>query len=277
MPFPSKEGLLPVTGSGVAWDRSAVRSGTPVLFIHAGVADRTMWDPQWVALAATTNLVRLDLREFGESTTPPPGPRSRVDDVLETMDEAGLERVHLVGASMGAGVCVEVALTAPDRVASLLLGPPGGSLLATMTDDLREFVEAENAALDAGDLDAAVEANIRAWVLGPGRSEADVDADVVDKVRRMQRHVFEVGVAMGDPEMLEMDPPALDRLAEVGVPTLVLIGGHDLDTTKDAADRIGTGIRHALRVDWPDAAHLPSMEHPARFTDLLQRWLGDQQ
>jgi 3-oxoadipate enol-lactonase len=161
---------VPVTSSGIAYDCSSRHGGLPVLFLHAGVADHRMWDPQWDALAATWDIARLDLRGFGSSDRAPTGPVSEVEDVMATMEEAGLGRVHLVGASLGSGIALEVALTVPERVASLCLCPPGGSLLATRTQDLVAFAEEENAGLQAADLEAAVEANIRAWVVGPGRT-----------------------------------------------------------------------------------------------------------
>ncbi len=265
---------MPVTSSGIAYDCLSPHGGVPVLFLHAGVADRRMWDPQWEALSATWDLARLDLRGFGSSDRAPAGPLSAVGDVMATMDEAGWGGVHLVGASLGAGVAVEVALTAPERVVSLCLCPPGGSLLATRTEDLVAFAREENAALEAADLDAAVEANVRAWVVGPGRTETDVDPGVVAAVRRMQRRAFQIDAILGDVERVEMTPPAVERLEEITVPTLILLGGHDLETTKDAADRLTVGIRQAQRIEWPDAAHLPSLEHPDRFTDLLRGWLA---
>lgn len=245
-----------------------------MLFIHAGIADRRMWDPQWEALADRWDISRLDLRGFGESDTPPNGALSRVEDVIATMDHARLERVHLVGASLGSGVAVDVALTAPDRVASLLLCPPGGGLLTTLTDDLLAFAEKEDAALNAGDLDAAVETNVRTWVVGPDRTDADVDPGVVAAVRQMQRRAFEIDEVLGEVERVEMAPPALERLDQIEVPTLILVGKYDLKTVNGAAERLCAGIRHVTRIDWPDAAHLPSMEHPDRFTDLLRGWLG---
>jgi pimeloyl-ACP methyl ester carboxylesterase len=263
-----------VTSSGIAYDCLSPHGGVPVLFLHAGVADRRMWDPRWEALAATWDVARLDLRGFGFSDRAPTGPLSEVADVLATMDEARMGRVHLVGASLGAGIAVEVALTAPERVASLCLCPPGGSLLTTRTDDLVTFAQDENKALEAADLDAAVEANIRAWVVGPGRTETDVDPGVMAAVRRMQRRAFEIGAILGDVERVEMTPPAVERLEEITAPTLILLGGHDLETTKDAADHLTVGIRQAQRIDWPDAAHLPSLEHPDRFTDLLRGWVA---
>lgn len=176
---------------------------------------------------------------------------------------------------MGAGVAVEVALTAPQLVRSLLLCPPGGSLLADLTDDLQAFLTAERTALAAGDLDAAVEATITAWVVGPGRDPAQVDAGFQDFVRRMQRQAFQVTASWADVDEAELNPPALDRLGEITAPTLVLVGAHDLATTRNAADRLCEGLGEARRADWPDVAHLPSLEQPDRFLTLLLDWTAE--
>ena len=168
-----------------------------------------MWDPQWDALAASWDIARLDLRGFGSSDRAPNGPPSEVEDVMATMEEARWGRVHRVGASLGAGIAVEAALTAPERVASLCLCPPGGSLLTTRTKDLVAFAQEENAALEAANLEAAGEANTRTWVVGPGRTDTDTDVDpgAVAAVRQMQRRAFEVDETLGV-ERVEMTPPA---------------------------------------------------------------------
>jgi pimeloyl-ACP methyl ester carboxylesterase len=261
------------TASGIAFDRVGPPGDLPVVLLHAGIADRRMWEPQWPRLTAERDVVRLDLRGFGDSSGRPDGVLSPVDDVVDTLDALDIARCHLVGASFGAGVAVEVALTRPDLVASLLLSAPGGALIAERTPDLRAFVDAERAALMAGDLDAAVEANLAWWVDGPHRDAGVVAPEVRELVRRMQRRAFELTEDWDDVEEHELDPPALARLAEVAVPTLVLTGALDLDAIADAAHRVTEGIAGARRVDWPDVAHLPSMERPDDFLALLRSWL----
>ena len=81
------------TPTGIAYD-VASGSGLPVVLIHAGIADRRMWDPQWPALTASRPAVRLDLRGFGDSTAQPDGELSHVDDVLEALDHLGIPRWH---------------------------------------------------------------------------------------------------------------------------------------------------------------------------------------
>ena len=256
------------TSTGVAYDRAGPPGEPPLVLLHAGVADRRMWDGVWPALTSVRDVLRLDLRSYGDSAEKVPGPVSHRADVAGLLDELGIGRAHLVGASFGSGVAVEVALERPDLVASLVVAPPGGSLLAEMTPDLRAFADAENAAIEAGDLDAAVRANLDTWVVGPGRSAADVDPGVLAAVGEMQRRVFEIGLAWGDDYAeAELDP--LPRLGDIAVPVLVLVGGHDLDPVTAAAARLAERLPQCSRVDWPDVAHLPSMERPADFAALV--------
>lgn len=261
------------TSTGIAYDRAGPRGGLPVLLLHAGIADRRMWDPLWPTLNKTRDVVRLDLRGFGESDARPRGTLRPVEDVLETLDVLGIERCHLVGASFGAGVAVEVTLTRPEQVASLLLSAPGGSLISEVTPDLQAFIEAEGAALERDDLDAAVEANLVWWVDSPQRDARSSDPEVRRLVQRMQRRAFEISVRWGDVKEHELDPPALARLAEIRCPTLVLVGALDLAAVQEAARRVTGGVFGARRVEWPNTAHLPSVERPEDFLVLLDEQL----
>ncbi|MFL6177274.1 MAG: alpha/beta fold hydrolase [Ornithinibacter sp.] len=263
------------TPSGIAYDRAGPPSGTPVVLLHAGIADRRMWDPQWAALTAVHDTVRLDLRGFGGSDRAPTGSLDPVADVLDTLDHLGIAACHLVGSSLGAGVGVEIALTRPDAVRSLLLAPPGGSLLTERTPAFAAFAATENAAMARGDLDAAVDADITAWVVGEGRTLADVDPTVVSAVRAMQRGAFEIDAAWADPDLdaVHLDPPAVERLGDLSAPVLLVLGGHDLDIVHLATGTLEAGLRDVRRVDRPDVAHLPSMEEPEEFLQLLLDWV----
>jgi 3-oxoadipate enol-lactonase len=262
------------TSESIAYDREGPRGDPPIVLIHAGVADRRMWEPVWPMLSEEQDVVRVDLRGFGDSAARPVGPVSHADDVLDALAEIGVDRCHLVGASFGAGVAVEAALTRPAAVASLLLASPAGSLLE-MTPRLRAFIDEEAAALELGDLDAAVEVNLSSWVDGPHRRPDQLDPKMRALVGRMQRRAFDVTYDWEDVEESELEPPALDRLGEISVPVLVLVGGLDLDTVHEAAGRVVSGVASARRVDWPHVGHLPSLERPADFLDLLREWTAE--
>lgn len=262
------------TPSGIAYDRSGPVGELPILLLHAGIADRRMWDPQWSALTAMRDVIRLDLRGFGESTVRPQALLSPVDDVVEAMDELGVSRCHVIGASFGAGVAVEVCLSRPDLVESLVLSAPGGELIPERTPDLTAFIEAEDAALERDDLDTAATVNVTWWLGGTGRDASAVDRLVREQVHRMQRRAFEITADWDDVEEFELDPPALDRLGDISVPTLVLLGLDDLRAIHLTADRLTAEVPDCTRVAWAAVAHLPSMERPDAFLDLIRDWLS---
>lgn len=257
------------TTNGIVYDRAGPSGQTPVVLLHAGVADRRMWDAVWPGLVATHDTLRLDLRGFGDSSVRPAGRPSPVGDVTESLAELGIGRCHLVGASYGAGVAVDVALTQPAFVLSLMLVAPGGSLIAEATPDLRKLFDAERAALAEHDLDAAVEANLVAWVDGLHRDRSSVDAAVRERVGQMQRRVFELEADWDDLEEDELDPPALERLSEIRLPTMILEGGLDMEAIHNTTRTLADAIAGATLVSWPDCAHLPSMERPHDFVALL--------
>lgn len=260
-----------LTRGGVAWD--AIGAGEPLVLVHAGVADRRMWDPQWTALSAVFRVIRYDARGFGE-TLPPTGPWSHHSDLGALLGELGIERAHVVGASMGAGIAVELALGRPDVVLSLILVAPGGALLGQPPDVLRSLWREEGEALDRGDLDAAVEINLRAWVDGPTRSTDAVDPAIRAFVGRMQRRAFELSTWDNDaaPEG-ELEPSAAERLGELRIPVLTLVGLADWPPIVDVAERIGREVPGARVVRWPGIAHLPSLERPTEFERLVREFV----
>ncbi|MDQ2964676.1 MAG: alpha/beta hydrolase [Chloroflexota bacterium] len=259
------------SSGGLAWDGTG--RGETLVLLHAGVADRRMWEPQWVALGGAFRVIRYDARGLGE-TLPPARPWSHHGDLAGLLDELGLERVHLVGASMGAGIAVELALDRPQSVASLFLVAPGGALLGEAPDVLRSVWRAEGEALDRGDPDAAVEVNLRAWVDGPTRSREAVDPAVRTFVGGMQRRAFELPTWDSNvaPES-ELEPSAAGRLAELRIPVLALVGMADWPPIIEVAERIGREVPGSRVVRWPGVAHLPSLERPAEFERLVREFI----
>lgn len=121
-------GRMRVEGGTLYYDVRG--SGPPVVLLHAGGMDLTMWDPQIGTLARTFRIIRYDARGHGRSTAPR-GPSSTVEDLRLLLDHLGVERAHLVGISMGAGVALNFSTTHPERVRTLVLvstsGPPPGA------------------------------------------------------------------------------------------------------------------------------------------------------
>jgi pimeloyl-ACP methyl ester carboxylesterase len=230
-----------------------------------------MWDAEYADLASRFRVVRMDLRGFGCSPHSP-GPFAYHEDVAEVLRAAGIERAVLVGCSFGSTVAIETALAHPGLVVRLVLVSP--SLGAEESGEMIRFGEAEEALLERGDLDGATELNLRMWVDGPHRKPDQVAPGVRERVRVMQREAF----AMETPEgvaRVRLEPPAGQRLAEIRVPTLIVVGALDAPFILDAAERLTRGILGARRVVVPGAAHLPTLEQPEAFRAALEEFLGD--
>src|ERR1700694_3466637 len=104
--------LMDVTlnSARIHYERSG--SGFPLLLIHAGIADSRMWEPQAKAFANQFDMVRPDLRGFGDSKLPPV-PYSMLADMIALLDYLDIDRAHVVGCSMGGTLAIDFALEHP--------------------------------------------------------------------------------------------------------------------------------------------------------------------
>lgn len=251
--------------------------GPGVALLHSTVCDSRMWDTEFAALADRYRVVRFDLRGFGRSELPP-GPFSHIDDLRTVLDGADIDRTTLVGVSAGAGLALDFALAEAQRVRGLVLGGPAiGGL--DWSEEVSRFGEREDELLDAGDLDGAVELNLRMWVDGPRRGPDAVDPAVRAKVGEMQRRAFEVQLAAfsGDEQpgpQARLEPPAIERLEEVAAPTLVIVGDADVNDVIERAEILAVRIPGARKVVLHDVAHMVNLERPEEFQALVDEFLA---
>ena len=248
--------------------------GPALALVHEGICDSRMWDGQWESYAREFRVLRGDLRGFGR-TPLEAGRYSNARDVIEALELHGLERVALVGVSLGGRVVLEVALARPDLARALVLVAPGLPGHDWSAETVAGWEE-EEAALKAGDFDAAVEINLRMWVDGPRRHPDEVDPQVRARVGEMQRRALELQGPLGEEAEEELLVPDLaERLGEISVPTLVLVGEEDLPDMHAIAKRLASEIPGARRATIAATAHVPSMERPREFDELVLGFLKE--
>jgi 3-oxoadipate enol-lactonase len=246
--------------------------GPPVVLLHAGVADSRLWEPQLRSFPQSHSVLRVDLPGFGNSPLET-NPVSLRGAVRDAMDAEGFDRAALVGVSLGGTTSLELTLESPERVSALVLvgaGLPDHE----WSRDVTSFFAAEEEALESGDLDAAVDANLRMWLAGPRRDLDDIDPGMRELVGEMQRNVFRQQQGHDDVRMLRLEPPESDRLGEVDVPTLVLTGDEDVGDIHSIANRLADGIPGAERATIAGAAHLPNLERPDEFDRIVLDFLA---
>jgi pimeloyl-ACP methyl ester carboxylesterase len=244
-------------------------SGRAVILLHAGVADRTMWREHLEPLAAAGyRTIAPDLPGFGEAHVAP-GPQAPWNDVLETINALGVERAALVGNSFGGAVALRVASVAPVAVSALaLISTPPPDLQPS--PELEAAWEAEEAALERGDVDAAVKAVVGAWTLPDAPSE--LRERVADMERRALALQSEGAGATEAPDPLEQDPGAVAR---IDVPALVAAGEREpFADFREGAEALARSLPRARLELIPAAGHLAPLETPAAFRELLLTFLA---
>jgi 3-oxoadipate enol-lactonase len=268
----SQTGFLNVQGAPIYYEVAGRDNRPALLFLHAGIADSSMWDEQFSAFADQYRVIRYDLRGYGQSQFPG-GAFAHYEDPAELLRFLGVKKAHVIAISFGSKVAVDFALIHHQMVATLVLVAPGvGS--TKPSEQVRRFNEEEDALLERGDLQGATELNVRFWVVGPKRSPEQVKPEVRERVYAMQYHAFTIPIPEGAEE-LELEPPALRRLAEIQVPTLVIVGDCDLPEKIEFARQLATEIPLAQLEIFEDVAHMVSMEKPQEFNDSVRNFLNN--
>lgn len=243
----------------------------PVLFIQGLGADKHGWNLQRLATAPWYRSVALDNRGAGRSDKPH-GTYSleqMADDAIAVLDHAGIETAHVVGASMGGAISQILAVKHPDRLRSLTL-----ACTAARNHPWREELLASwrDAALERGI--GAMGHEAARWVIGP-RS-----------FRRLLPAIGWLGpLALGRPahafaaqcdallQAGELDPTLLERLGDIAVPTLVLVGNQDILTPRGDSEDLVDRIPTAELVVISGAAHGFMIEHAPAFNRVLLEFL----
>ncbi|HZU68136.1 MAG TPA: alpha/beta hydrolase [Ktedonobacteraceae bacterium] len=265
----SESGFLDVQGAPLYY--AVTGQGQPLLLIHAGIADSRMWDEQVPVFAPQYQVIRYDLRGFGKSQFPA-GSFASYEDPAALLRYLHIEKAHVVGVSFGGKVAVDFALVHPEMVNSLVLVAPsiGG---APSSEAVKGFNEEEEMHLERGDLEAATDLNVRFWVDGPRRTPDQVNPEVRRRVYEMQYHAFTVPIP-AEAEEVVLEPPAIKRLAEIRVPTLIIVGDCDQPDKIALAQRLAAEIPQARLEIIKGAAHMVSMEQPEAFNRLVQDFLN---
>jgi len=250
----------------IAWDRRG--AGSPVVLVHGLGYARWGWEPVADLLAELFEIVLLDNRGIGDSDAPP-GPYTVAEmtgDVLSVMDEAGVERAHVIGTSLGGMIAQELALSVPERVEQLVLvcTTPGGPNAAPMPEVTVRLI-AEAPALEP--LIA-----LRRFVenaLAPNPREELVERILAHRLQTAQPLAAWMAQAGAGASF-----DAWSRLGDLTVPTLVLHGTADVVVDPANADLLADHIPGA-RVEWFEGCgHLLFWEEPAHFVEVVGEFLS---
>ena len=248
----------------IAWEE---RGSGPALLLVQGLGyARWSWEPILPGFAARFRVLCFDNRGIGDSDKPP-GPYTAQEmaaDALQVLDEAGVERAHVLGASLGGMIAQEVAVTAPERVDKLVLccTTPGGAATVPMPEaTVRLFAEAPSLAPDVA---------LRRFVVN-ALGESPPAALVEELHRRRLEHPpdpagWQAQAAAGT----TYPGPA----GEIAAPTLIVTGTADNVVDPANADVLAGRISGSRVVRLEGAGHLFFWERPGEVVRIVTEFLG---
>jgi 3-oxoadipate enol-lactonase len=241
--------------------------GLPVVLLHGFSLDLRMWEEQSAALTDRFRVIRYDMRGFGRSSLPSAKAYSHADDLHELLSRLNATPAHVVGFSNGGRIAIRFALAYPQAVRSLTLVDSVLDGHAWSTDWISLWGPIENTA-KAGDMPAAKRLWLEHPLFAPARERSDLATRLSEMVQDYSGWHWvnaDPGVAPG--------APAIKRLNEIRVPSLIVVGERDLLDLHRIADTLASGIVGAVRVQIPGVGHMSNMEAPLDFNRHLLDFL----
>ncbi len=238
-----------------------------VVFLHPFSSDSRIWEPQLDAFGSQCRIITVDLPGFGPQARPI-GAANLGSILGSVLDSLGLMRAHFVGASFGASVAIDFALTYPRRVHSLTLVSPTLNGKKTGIASWAECIKLAN----SGDRVSAIEL----YLMDP----------IFDGLRR-QEMIFEYVRSLSfDYSCLhwmgkvtnKFNESAPDtRLAELTMPTLIVSGTKDVKGMRQVSDLLTKSLPSVRRAEIGGAGHFPAIESANQFNRIFGTFLSDLQ
>ncbi len=254
-----------LNGTELHW-RDAGRGTHAVVLLHAFPLHSGMWSRQVEALSPTHRVIALDYRGLG-GTGGSPEPSTMpllASDVRALLGHLRIERAAVVGLSMGGYLALELWRQAPGLFTGLAL-----------CDTKAGADTAEGAAGREAFAKSALTQGLH-WVaeqMAPKLLKPSPDAAALAEVRTLIGGGTPVGVAAAQRGMA-LRPDSTPTLATITCPTLVVVGEEDGLTPPAEAEKLAAGIRGAVLKRIQGAGHLPNLEQPAAFNEVLTRFVA---
>jgi pimeloyl-ACP methyl ester carboxylesterase len=246
--------------------------GIPLMMIHAGVADSRQWDNEFEYFSQSNQVIRYDMRGYGKSE-PVDGEFSHMSDLVTLLNALEIhEPLVMMGCSMGGGLAMDFALTHPSRAKALIMVDAGPSGLELDVPTPSKFADAAKA-FEAGNLDLVAELETQIWFDGMDRMPEQVNPAMRKLLYEMDRLALSYEVKQLGQRQPNTQIPAFDRLGDLNIPVLVIVGAHDTAYMLAAADYMTDKIQSARKVIIEDAAHLPNMDQPQEFQGIVKDFL----
>jgi pimeloyl-ACP methyl ester carboxylesterase len=249
--------------------------GHPLVLLHGGYLDTRMWDDQFAVFADYYQVIRYDIRGFGKSMLPQV-PYADRQDLYELLQFLGIKKTYLLGLSLGGAIAIDFILEHPDMVDALMLvgSPvPGYPFEVMFTEqELQEKIRQQTPLANA-----MRERNIPAMVDLLMDDPTLMPSPHYPAARQRVREIlaeYSFDWVLNPALKQELIPVAYGRLAEINVPTLLIVGADDDIILHKSADKLEQDIPCARRVAISETHHMPNMEKPEEFNQIVLDFLS---
>lgn len=270
-----KGDFLAVQGGRLYYEISG--TGYPLVLLHAGITNLRMWDEQIQEFSKHYLVICYDARTFGKSTSEAVKFSNR-QDLLELLNHLKIDKAHVLGISRGGIIAMDFTLEFPNKVSSLIMvasRPSGFEHEDTETE--KPYFARDEELSEAKNAEAIADLDVEMWVDGPGQKPGRADKNVRQKVREMTLGNYQYYFAAfpdQEPSSVPLKPLAVERLASMSVPTLVITGSLDFSYTHAAAKLMNRAIANTKHVVISDVAHMVNMEKPKEFNNVVLEFLS---
>ena len=241
-----------------------VGSGPAIVLVHGYPFNRTMWDEQVAALRDNYRVIRLDLRGHGESESSE-GPATMnlmAQDIASLLDQLDISRAVIGGLSMGGYVILAFCQLFPARVEKLLLA----DTRAQADTEEGKKVRAEQAQKILAEGMGGIADTMLPKLLAP--ETVSKRPEVVKRVRAMMLQTKPEGAAAALGGMAIREDQT-ERLAQINVPTLILVGREDAITPVADSEKMHEAIGGSRLFVIENAGHVSNIEQPEQFNKAL--------
>jgi pimeloyl-ACP methyl ester carboxylesterase len=229
-----------------------------------------MWREQIAAIAPSHRVIAPDLRGHGDSPDPDGAYTmdEMADDIIELLDALKIaEPIVLGGLSMGGYVALTIMARYPDRVRGLILMDTRAS--ADTPEVARDREASAQAVLGANRPNAVVEKMLPRLF---GKATIQDHPELVEPIRSLMLESSPRGVA-GALRGMAIRPDRRPMLAQISVPTLVLVGEEDAITPPEEVKGLSSAIPNSQLVVIPQAGHLAPWENPVATNQAISEFL----
>ncbi|MEO0915445.1 MAG: 3-oxoadipate enol-lactonase [Pseudomonadota bacterium] len=252
------------SGADLTYRIDGAESGPPVVFVNSLGTDYRLWDKLIPLLPAGLRLIRFDKRGHGLSTCPEPPftMGALIADLEQLLDHLGVTGAVIVGCSIGGMIAQGLAVKRLDQVRAMVLSNTGAKIGTTgMWAD-------RIAAVETGGVEALADTILERWFSTKFRATPELSAWRAMLTRTPKDGYIGCSAAIANTDFYT-------TTASLTLPTLAIAGSEDGSTPPDLVRETAALVKGSRFELIRGAGHLPMVEAPERYAEILNRFLQD--